>query len=87
MFSKLYIVAAPSTRTLEEKLLDFQSKYQLSAREMEVLKLVMDGRNNTEIADDLFISYNTVKFHIKNLFKKANCSNRAELIAAINSVK
>lgn len=87
MFSKLYIIAAPSTRTLEEKLLDFQGHYQLSAREMEVLKLVMDSRNNTEIADDLFISYNTVKFHIKNLFKKTNCSNRAELIAAINSVK
>ena len=85
MFSKLYISPVTGTRTLEEKLLDFQSQHQLSAREMEVLKLIADGRNNTEIADDLFISYNTVKFHVKNLFKKTNCSNRAELIAAINS--
>ena len=85
MFSKLYIASVPSIRTLEEKLLDFQSQHQLSAREMEVLKLIVDGRNNTEIADDLFISYNTVKFHVRNLFKKTNCSNRAELIAAINS--
>ena len=85
MFSKLYISPVTGTRTLEEKLLDFQSQHQLSAREMEVLKLIVDGRNNTEIADDLFISYNTVKFHVKNLFKKTNCSNRAELIAAINS--
>ena len=85
MFSKLYIASVPSIRTLEEKLLDFQSQHQLSAREMEVLNLIVDGRNNTEIADDLFISYNTVKFHVKNLFKKTNCSNRAELIAAINS--
>ena len=85
MFSKLYISPVTGTRTLEEKLLDFQSQHQLSAREMEVLKLIVDGRNNTEIADDLFISYNTVKFHVKNLLKKTNCSNRAELIAAINS--
>ena len=85
MFSKLYIASVPSIRTLEEKLLDFQSQHQLSAREMEVLKLIVDGRNNTEIADDLFISYNTVKFHVRNLLKKTNCSNRAELIAAINS--
>ena len=85
MFSKLYIASVPSIRTLEEKLLDFQSQHQLSAREMEVLNLIVDGRNNTEIADDLFISYNTVKFHVKNLLKKTNCSNRAELIAAINS--
>ena len=85
MFSKLYISPVTGTRTLEEKLLDFQSQHQLSAREMEVLNLIVDGRNNTEIADDLFISYNTVKFHVKNLFKKTNCSNRAELIAAINS--
>ena len=85
MFSKLYIASVPSIRTLEEKLLDFQSQHQLSAREMEVLKLIVDGRNNTEIADDLFISYNTVKFHVRNLLKKTNCSNRAELIAAITS--
>ena len=85
MFSKLYIAPVTGTRTLEEKLLDFQSQHQLSAREMEVLKLIVDGRNNTEIADDLFISYNTVKFHVRNLLKKTNCSNRAELIAAINS--
>ena len=78
MFSKLYIASVPSIRTLEEKLLDFQSQHQLSAREMEVLKLIVDGRNNTEIADDLFISYNTVKFHVRNLLKKTNCSNRAE---------
>lgn len=52
---------------------------------MEVFQLVLDGRSNTEIADDLFISYNTVKFHIKNLFKKTGCSSRTELLALFKS--
>lgn len=52
---------------------------------MEVFQLVLDGRSNTEIADDLFISYNTVKFHIKNLSKKTGCSSRTELLALFKS--
>lgn len=52
-----------------------------SPREKEVFSLIKEGRSNSEIANDLYISENTVKFHIKNILKKTACSNRTELIA------
>jgi len=58
---------------------DFVSQikyYNLSDREEEVLKLLLKGRTNHEIANDLFISINTVKTHIKNIYKKTNVKNR-----------
>lgn len=52
----------------------------LSEREVEVLRLVAAGRANREIATDLSISENTVKFHLKNILIKLNVSNRAEAV-------
>jgi DNA-binding NarL/FixJ family response regulator len=48
----------------------------LSAREKEVLKYLVEGKMNKEIADNLFISNETVKSHIKNIFRKLNVTNR-----------
>lgn len=59
---------------------EFAKRFQLSAREKEVFCLVIEGRSNGEIAGALYISENTVKFHIKNLLKKTQCSKRTELI-------
>ncbi len=58
---------------------DFAMKYGISDREKDVLRCVFDGSTNQEIAGALFISENTVKFHIKNILKKTENSNRAEL--------
>ena len=58
---------------------DFAMKYGISDREKDVLRCVFDGSTNQEIAGTLFISENTVKFHIKNILKKTENSNRAEL--------
>lgn len=58
----------------------YQRQYSLSSREIEVLKLVLEKHTNTEISEILFISENTVKFHMKNILKKTECSNRHELI-------
>lgn len=52
---------------------------QLSAREEDVLAAVARGRTNAEIADDLFISLSTVKFHIAALMMKLQVRNRVEL--------
>ncbi|ANJ27136.1 helix-turn-helix transcriptional regulator [Agromyces aureus] len=52
----------------------------LSLREREVLKLVASGARNREIAGQLGISENTVKFHVSNLLRKAGAQSRAELI-------
>ena len=45
---------------------------------MEVLRLVALGNNNSEIADELFISVNTVTRHLTNIFGKTSTRNRVE---------
>ena len=52
----------------------------LSNRELEILKLVAQGKSNKELASELFISVNTVKVHLSNIFQKLNVSSRAEAI-------
>jgi DNA-binding NarL/FixJ family response regulator len=54
---------------------------RLTDRELEVLKLVTVGQRNREIAAELGISENTVKFHLKNIVEKLHAQNRAELAA------
>ena len=49
----------------------------LSDRELEVLRLVGQGRTNREIAATLFLSQNTVARHLTNIFNKAGVGNRA----------
>jgi len=52
--------------------------HQLTQREREVLRLVALGKNNPEIAGELFISINTVARHITNIFAKTSTKNRVE---------
>ena len=53
---------------------------QLSKREMEVLRLVLQGKSNKQIALSLDISVSTVEFHLKNVYAKFQVSSRVELI-------
>lgn len=53
---------------------------KLSIREIEVLGLIMQGLTNNEIAEKLFISYETVKSHRKNILEKTGAKNTASLI-------
>lgn len=57
----------------------------LSAREKEVLRLVVDGKDNTAIARELFISPYTVKNHISNILLKLKVENRLQ--AAVYAVR
>lgn len=52
---------------------------QLTKREFDILQQVVNGASNKEIADNLFVSYNTVKFHMKNLYAKVGAKNRVNL--------
>lgn len=55
------------------------TKITLSRREKEVATLVIQGLSNMEIAEELFISVETVKRHISTIFEKCNVSSRKEL--------
>ncbi len=58
---------------------------ELSDRELEVLKLIAIGKDNAEIARDLFISPKTVKNHISNILMKLQIENRIQ--AAVYAVR
>lgn len=54
----------------------------LTKREQEILKLLTKNRSNLEIAELLGCSVNTVKYHMKNIFKKLDVNNRKDAVAA-----
>lgn len=54
--------------------------FPVSAREREVIELVLDGSTNTSIAEKLFISESTVKKHINSIFRKLNIKSRWEIL-------
>lgn len=60
------------------KLADKVTRVALTAREMDVLRLVCAGKANKEIAADLFITESTVKLHTNYVFTKLGVSNRTE---------
>ena len=66
--------------TEENLLADFSKKYNLTARESEILSCIRDGLSDSEIAEKYFISKSTVRFHISNLLKKTDSGNRVDAV-------
>ncbi|MBI2201529.1 MAG: response regulator transcription factor [Armatimonadetes bacterium] len=58
-----------------------ESSNALSEREAEVLSLVAQGRTNKEVAAALYISDNTVKYHLRNILDTLHLENRAQVVA------
>jgi two-component system, response regulator PdtaR len=52
-------------------------------REKEIIPMLCSGQTNQQISKKIFLSINTVKFHIKSIYEKLNVSNRAQLIMAL----
>ncbi len=70
-------VGSPARIPLDDAL----SRYGLSPRELEVLRLVVVGRSNAEIAAALFISPRTATTHVSHILAKLDLASRAEAAA------
>jgi DNA-binding NarL/FixJ family response regulator len=62
------------------RLAEHMGEDDLTARELDVLRLIRDGHRNKQIADLLAISENTVNFHIKNLMDKLRANDRTHAV-------
>lgn len=63
------------------------AKLPLTSREKEVLYLILEGLNNQEVADLLYISAHTVKNHLTNIFRKLDVTDRVQAMAKIYRIK
>lgn len=69
----------------EERIAEMTARYFLSAREVDILSLLVSGRNGPYIAEHLCVSDNTVKTHIRHIYTKLDVHNRQELLDLVLS--
>jgi DNA-binding CsgD family transcriptional regulator len=81
VYRVLYFPVPKKQKSEQEIFIQFSESYNLSAREREVLRFLLEEKTNQEIADELCISDGTVKYHIHNLLQKTGCPNRLKLIS------
>jgi len=82
-----YDGAVPMSDPIANKVLSFfrqpskaESNYQLTDREQDVLKLLVEGKSYQQTADELVISYETVRTHVKHLYQKLEVATLAEAV-------
>jgi DNA-binding CsgD family transcriptional regulator len=61
--------------------------FHISHREGEIIRLILEGKTNKEIKDLLFISYNTVKNHIYNIYQKLGVNSRSQMIYSVLQIQ
>ena len=72
--------AVEPKRDESELFAQFCTDHGLSAREREVLPLLIAGRTNAEIATELFVTERTIKYHVHNIMEKTGCTSRLEVV-------
>lgn len=72
-----------SKLNIDEQVKLLTEEYELTNRQEEIVKLIVKGHSNKDIAELLFITEGTVKTHIHNIFKKVDISNRNQLLTKI----
>lgn len=60
--------------------------FELTAREKEIVEMLIKGKSNNQIADELFISLQTVKNYVSRIYDKTGIKNRVELVNLIHSI-
>jgi len=77
----------PTSLGSDELSEDFLSEYGITDREGEIIRKVIQGKSNADIAGELFISLATVKTHLHNIYKKIGVDSRYDLLAKVRSGK
>jgi|GEM_PF-1193287 len=77
-FSRYFTELATVASAVQEETINI---YQLSVRELEILRFMVKGLIKKEIAEQLSISYHTVDNHERNIFRKMNVHNRSAAVA------
>ena len=67
-------------RHIDEQMPFYQKEHGLSKRECEVMRLLVLGKNNQEIADELFLAVGTIKTHVHNILVKTGQKSREALV-------
>ena len=65
---------------------NIKKKHHITNRELEIITLVLEGLNNNEISGKLFISNQTMKTHMKNIYRKMGVNNRIQLVNYILNI-
>lgn len=80
--TKMYNDIERLTKELDEKgnsKMDL-SKFNLSSRQLEIITAIQNGFSNKEIANQLYISENTVKYHLKVIYEILDIGHRNEIV-------
>ena len=87
---------APMSPSIAKKIIEFfnhqnvilaepdETDLSLTPREIEIMKMMVDGHNYKTIAEKSFISYETVRTHVKKIYKKLHVASRSEAIRKAN---
>lgn len=77
----------PKSQSPNENPIETAKKiYGLSKRETEIIRLIAKGYSNNEISEKLFVSINTVKSHLNNIFNKLGVNNRTSVLHKITKL-
>lgn len=83
-FRKVEVVEVGPEFEIDQKQIEHLG---LTEREMEVLQLIAEGYSNGEIGDRLFLSENTIKTHVSNLFVKLDVKRRTQAVTRAKELR
>lgn len=76
---RLYQDYSANKRKTQSSDLRFYAAYNLTAREIEILQLMLERYSNDEMADHLHVSHFTIQKHVSNIYKKLNVNGKSQL--------
>lgn len=70
-------------KSVEDKIVTIAKEYALTERETDILLQIINGLKNQQIADKLFVSVNTIKYHTRNIYEKLDVKKRGDITTKI----